>query len=182
MNNRFLVIVLSISLLTALYLNVKLSVKLKTLKRVEEEYLLFTFADSLESHIMETSNLLGKNKLLIFIVNPRACATCVITSIEKLMKDYHSFLNLKGLKFLLLSDRVNSTLLGFLEKNGYDKSILFKLDTIKFRLPPKVDVLSLFVDEGRIIYTYALNSNSYKNLDLFYRKILRYVNDENSLR
>ncbi len=72
--------------------------------------------------------------------------------------------------------------MGFLEKNGYDKSILFKLDTIKFRLPPKVDVLSLFVDEGRIIYTYALNSNSYKNLDLFYRKILRYVNDENSLR
>jgi len=174
MNDRLFNIVLSVALLFMFYLNVKLFINLRDLSKVKEEYLLFTLADSMESNALQITNLPKANKSLIFIVNPKTCNTCIIRAIDRLVKNYRSLLDYNDFQILLLSDRIIPELLGFIERNGY-KSISFALATVKFSLPRKIDALCLFTDKRKVIYAYALNSVSYKNLDLFYGKISRYI-------
>jgi len=164
-----------------LYANLNLLSRLKSLNEIKLRYNFIASSDSLEGLSLNEDRFKLGREYLIFAAPSNICASCVMLSIEKLFRNYIKRLSLDKFDVLLIMEEENSSLVGFIEGNGYDKfiKVLIEPNLVKKIIRHRMDGLCIYVDgRGRIIFASILNLDNYKYLDLFYEKILRYVNEQ----
>ena len=176
MRDKLILIFLFVFVLL-LYLLQEKSSEIVKLKRVELEYQIFRFADSLEGINLSFLNLPDNKNTIIFIVNPKSCVTCLIIALRSLVNK-HAVL-IENFEVLLIGHDLNSTLLGFIEKNGYDKYFKHIDLKVNLKLPNEVSALCLLVKGNKIIYSFPLIASYLNYLEFFYIKIERYLLKEN---